>query len=595
MENIGNIRNFVIISHIDHGKSTLADRFLELTGSVSKRNFKNQFLDSMDLERERGITIKMHPCRMLYSLKNKNYVLNLIDTPGHTDFSYEISRALACVEGAVLLVDAVKGIQAQTIFNLESAQKQNLKVIGVVNKIDLPGARTKETKKELSSLLGVPEEEILEISAKTGQGVENLLEVVVSKIPPPSFSPLMDKLRALVFDSKYDPFFGVVAFCRIFEGEVKKGEKIYLLAKKAEAETKEVGYFLPQQKSAQNLKTGEIGYIKTGIKNPSQVRIGETISSRIEPRALSGYGEPQPVLFLSVYPYNSNEYENLKSGLEKLQLNDPSLVFSPESKTTLGRGFRCGFLGSLHSEITISRLKSEFSQDLIATSPQVAFKVETDEGEIIVSSPSRWPQVIKRAFQPQAEIEILTPNEYIGRIFKILKTFDISIEKTTTFTAEKSFISGIAPLREIVGGDFYNALKSVTQGYASFSFQEKGYVQADLVKLDILINGIVQEPFSKIIPKVKAQKEGREILKKLKSVLPSQQFSLPLQAAVGGKIIARETLKAQRKDVTAPLYGGDVTRKRKLLEKQKKGKKKLKEKGKVRIPSDIFLKMLKRD
>jgi len=625
---LSNIRNFVIISHIDHGKSTLADRFLELTKTIPKEKMRPQYLDSMELEKEKGITIKLHPVRMKFKIPNSKcqmpnslgseFILNLIDTPGHIDFSYEISRALYCVEGAILLVDATRGIQAQTLFNLEQAQTQKLKIIGVVNKIDLPQAQISQTKKELASLLGVPEKEIFTISAKEGTKVKELLAAIIEKIPPPTklSSPYFsdrrakargkeERFRALIFDSKYDPFSGVIAYVRVFEGETKKGDKIYLIAQDQEGEVKEVGYFTPDLKPSQNLKAGEIGYIKTGIKEPSKVRVGDTIIkfpipnfqfSRAEP--LPGYKEPQPVLYLSIYPYSADNFEELKVGLEKLKLSDPALDFQPESKMALGRGFRCGFLGSLHAEITLRRLKTEFNLDLIVSTPQVIFKVLTkDAKELLIFSPSMWPQPsqIEKTLEPWVELEIITPNSYLNQVLKLLKNFGIQLRETKFLTAQKSILLAQAPLRQLITGDLYDKIKSVTHGFASFSFYPIGLREADLVKIEILIAQEPQEPFSKIVPKREAFPEGKKILKKLKKIIPPQQFPLALQAAVGGKIIARETIKAQRKDVTASLYGGDVTRKMKLLEKQKRGKKKLKERTKIKLPPQVFLEMLKSD
>ena len=596
--NLLSIRNFVIISHIDHGKSTLADRFLEITGTVDSNQMHSCFLDAMDLEKEKGITIKMHPCRMLWKSEEtgQEYILNLIDTPGHIDFSYETSRALAAVEGAILLVDASQGIQAQTLFNLEQAKKQNLTIIGVVNKIDLPQAQVAETKKELASILKVGEEEILSISARKGTNVKELLEVLVQKIPCPQKEIPNENLKALIFDSKYDLFSGVTVYVRVFEGQVQKGDKINLLATKMESEVKEVGYFSPALNSCSVLKSGEIGYIKTGVKEPSKVHAGDTVSSSLSINALPGYKEPQLVLFLSLYPEESDSFEILKDALNKLKLNDPTLHFEVESKMALGRGFRCGFLGSLHAEITARRLKQEFGLDLVLTSPQVIFKILTkNDKQILVSSPASWPNVslIKEIQEPWVEVEIISPNSYLNSIFKILRNFDSSVEDTKFITSQKSLIFIRTSLREIITGNFYDKLKSITQGYASFSFRQIGFNKADLVKLDILINGEKQEAFSKVVSSKNAFPEGKALVGKLKKVLPAQQFSVAIQAAIEGRIIARETIKARRKDVTGSLYGGDVTRKKKLLEKQKKGKEKLKGRSKINIPSRVFLEMLK--
>lgn len=627
-------KNFSIIAHISHGKSTLADRFLELTKTISQKAMRAQYLDSMPLEREKGITIKMHPVRLVWKIPNQaetlnpksetlnslgfrnsnlgfagsEYILNLIDTPGHIDFCYETSRALACVEGAVLLVDVMKGIQAQTLFNLQQAREQDLKIIGAVNKIDLATeAQIIKTKRELADVLSVPEKEIFAISAKDGTNVEAFLKAIIERIPPPRIKvrPSGDlglTLKALVFDSKYDLFSGVIAYVRVFEGEIKRGDKIYLIAQDQPTEVKEVGYFSPQLKPCSGLKAGEIGYIKTGVKTASKVKVGDTIikalpvGNKAKAYPLPGYREPQPVLFLSLYPHNADDFERLKEGLEKLKLNDPALGFQPESKMALGRGFRTGFLGSLHAEITIRRLKAEFGLDLIATSPQVIFKVLTqNKKEIFVSSPALWPSPdqLLETQEPWVELEIVTPNTYFNAVFKILKNFSASLKETKYLGQEKSILLAEVPLREIVSGNFYDRLKSSTQGYASFNFKPIGFRQSPLVKMNILIAGVPEESLSRIVPRDKTFSEGKKFLQKLKEVLPPQQFAVSLQAAVYGKIIARETIRALRKDVTAPLYGGDVTRKRKLLDAQKKGKKKLKEKGRVHIPAETFLEILK--
>jgi len=602
------VRNFCIISHIDHGKSTLADRFLELTNTIPKEKMKPQYLDSMGLEREKGITIKMHPCRMDYSLQTTHYILNLIDTPGHIDFSYEISRALAAAEGAILLVDATSGIQAQTLFNLEMAQRQNLKIIGAVNKIDSKEAKIEETKKDLSFLLKVPPEEIFLISAKEGTNILQLLEAVIEKIPPPKIeTQRADRsgsyFRALIFDSKYDPFYGVIAYVRVFDGEIKKGEKIYLMATDIFSEAKEVGYFVPELKNAEVLKTGDIGYIKTGIKNPNKVKVGDTICQmpnakfqipKIE--ALPGYKEPQPVLFLSLYPQNPENFLNLKGGLEKLKLNDPALHFELESKKILGQGFRCGFLGSLHAEIVLRRLKEDYDLDLITTSPAVIFKILTEKGkENFISSASDFPRSseIKEIKEPWIKLKIITPLSYFNSIFKILKNFKAKLTETNSFSFNKLILIAEAPLKQIETHNFYDKLKSATSGYASFSFENIGFRPADVVKLDILIAKEKEEAFSRIVDRDEAYNEGKTIVSKLKEVLPPEQFEVPLQAAIEEKVVARETIEAKRKDVTAPLYGGDVTRKRKLLEIQKKGKRELKKRGRVRIPFQTYLEMLK--
>lgn len=617
------IRNFVIIAHIDHGKSTLADRFLDLTNAVSRGKMQAQFLDSMDLEREKGITIKMHPVRLIWNFANQDnaltsqhasfnniefadseFILNLIDTPGHIDFSYEISRALACVEGAVLLVDVKQGIQAQTLFNLEQAQKQGLNIIGCVNKVDLAShEQVEEAKKELSEILGKNSNDILAVSGKTGQGVKELLEKIIFSFPAPK-QTFQEDFQGLIFDSKYDSFSGVVAFVRVFQGKVKKGDKIVLLASDYESDVKEVGYFYPNLIQCESLRQGEIGYIKTGIKIPDKVRVGDTIITQkkshqaedASKKALAGYKHPQPVLFLSLYPSVADDFDLLKDALLKHKLNDPAFDFQIESQMALGRGFRCGFLGSLHAEITVGRLKNEFGLNLIATSPQVIFKAFLKNGKIVdVSSPALWPDVslIQETQEPWVKVEIITPNQYFNQLFRIFPAFEIILESTHSLPREKSLLQAKAPLREIISGSFYEKLKSSTEGYASFSFEQIGYQKAELVKVDVLIAGEAEEAFAKILTKEKAFLEMKGFLEKLKEILPPQQFALSLQAAVGGKIIARETVRALRKDVTAKLYGGDVTRKIKLLEAQKRGKQKLKNRSKINIPAQVFLDILK--
>ncbi len=591
-------RNFVIISHIDHGKSTLADRFLELTDTVPKSKMKARFLDTMDLEQEKGITIKMQPVRMNYTLGAESYILNLIDTPGHVDFSYEVSRSLAAVEGAILLVDATKGIQAQTIYNLELAQKQKLKIIAAVNKIDLSQAQIEQSRKELAQLLNISEQEVFLISGKKGTNVEQLLEAVV-QIPYPQ-GDVNKPFRALIFDSKYDPFKGILAYIRVFDGEIKRGDKFYLMAAKAGGEVKEVGIFGPDLRAKEGLRAGEIGYLATGIKEPGQVRVGDTVAEakkkqQEELTPLPGYKEPQPVVFASFYPENADEFELLKKALAQLKLNDAALSFEPEAKRALGRGFRCGFLGSLHIEITSERLRREFGLGLVISQPQVSYKIinQKNEEETIYSA-SDWPEPgsIKEAREPWVKLEIITPQEHLGLMLELLKQSEGVHLETKYLLSNKLLLLYEVPLREIII-DFYDKLKGITQGFASMSYELIGYKKGNLVKLEIFIAGEPEEAFSKIVPEGNAFEEGKKIVKKLKEVMPAQLFSVSLQAIVQGRVIARETIKARRKDVTAPLYGGDVTRKRKLLERQKKGKKELKEKGKVQIPPRIFLEMFR--
>jgi len=602
-----NIRNFSIIAHIDHGKSTLADRFLELTGTVPKEKMRPQYLDMMDLEREKGITIKMQPVRMKY----QDFILNLIDTPGHVDFSYEVSRSLAAVEGAILLVDVTKGIQAQTIANLELAKGQKLVIIPVLNKIDSAQARIQETKKELADLLNITEDEIFEISAKQGTNVEKLLEAVIEKIPAPK-GDAEKALRALIFDSKYDAYKGIIAYVRIIDGKITSNEKIYLIQVDSEGEAKEIGFFNPQLSPQKEMTAGEIGYIATGIKETGKVRAGDTITikdTKIEP--LPGYQEPKPMVFASFYPENPDQFDLLKDALNKLKLNDPSLTFEPEMKESLGRGFRCGFLGTLHAEIISERLHREYGLNLVISTPQVLYKIINQKNqEISVYSSSDWPspQEIKEKREPWARLEVLTSQNYLGSVLELLREFkarkvdeanassspfaNARVIETKYFSQELFILIYEVPLRQILTG-FYDRLKGVSQGFASMNYQILDWRPADLEKLEILIAGKKEEAFSKIVSKNEAEKEGRAVVKKIKEFLPPQLFSVPLQAILGGKIIARETLRARGKDVIAPLYGGDYTRKRKLLEKQKKGKKELKEKGKVNIPSRVFLEIFK--
>jgi GTP-binding protein LepA len=586
-----NIRNFCIISHIDHGKSTLADRLLELTDTVPQDKMREQFLDSMDLERGRGITIKMHPVRMGY----QGFILNLIDTPGHVDFNYEVSRSLAAVEGVVLLVDATKGIQAQTIGNLELARKQNLVIIPVINKIDLAQARIKETEKEIAGLLKINPSEILKVSAKEGTGVKEVLEAVTKRIPSPKKEE--KPFRALIFDSKYDPYKGVIVFLRVFSGRIKKNEKVFLIQSKSRGEAKEVGIFKPELSPAEELKDGEIGYLATGIKEPGKVRIGDTITNLeggVEP--LAGYKEPKPMVFLSIFPENSNDFELLKTALEKLRLNDSAFVYKPDMKESLGRGFQCGFLGLLHAEIITERLKSEFGLSLVLSTPSVAYKVITQrDEELLIHTPSDWPETteIKKSQEIWVNLEVFTPISYLGQVLEALESIESEQVKRNHLGEDKVELIYQVPFREIIVKNFYDKLKTASQGFASMNYEVAGWREVKLVKMNILILGRKEEALSRIVPERGVQKEARRAVEKLKEILPPQLFSLPLQAEVEGKIIARETIRARRKDVTAPLYGGDYTRKRKLLERQKKGKKELKEKGRMRIPSKVFLEMFK--
>ncbi|MDD3170201.1 MAG: translation elongation factor 4 [Candidatus Paceibacterota bacterium] len=588
------IKNFVIISHIDHGKSTLADRLLEITETIKKDKMKPQYLDSMDLEREKGITIKMAPVRMDYSSpKGEKIILNLIDTPGHIDFNYEVSRSLAAVEGAILLVDATKGIQAQTITNLDLAKKEGLTIIPAINKIDSPQARTEQVKKEIKELLDFKDEEIFSISAKTGENVASLLEEAVERIENAEDNS-EKPLRALIFDSKYDSFLGVVSYMRIVDGRIKANDKIYFINSQAQGAVKELGVFKPGMTPVSELKSGEIGYIATGIKDPEKIRIGDTIVLAGEENlveSLPGYKNPEPKIFVSLYPKEQDDFELLKTALSKLKLNDSALFFEQQNFHVFGRGFLCGFLGSLHTEITMERMKREFGLGLVISSPQVLFKAEDGKGkEVLIYNPVNWSESFKNFSEPWAEVRIIIGSSYLGRVFEFINGLEGKHVDSRPFGENRYFLIYEMPLREIIG-KFYENLLNITQGFSSLTFKEIGYCKADLVKLEILINGKKEEAFSRILPQSKVNAEARKMVEKLKEVLPKQSFSVPIQGKIGGKIISRETLKATRKDVTAPLYGGDYTRKRKLLEKQKEGKKKLREKGEVRIPPEVFLKV----
>lgn len=599
------IRNFVIIAHIDHGKSTLADRLLEVTGTVEKRKMHEQYLDMNPLERERGITIKMQPVRMEYVLAGQKYILNLIDTPGHVDFSYEVSRALAAVEGAILLVDATQGVQAQTIANLHLAERENLKIIPAVNKIDLPSAQVHKTEEEIRTLL--PDAmHILKISGKTGEGVVELLREVVEKVPAPVFHNKLSitnnqeqLLRALIFDSLYDSYQGVVSYVRVVEGEIKKGGKVKFIATKEETETLEVGIFSPERVAKDKLSAGEIGFIATGIKEVEKVRVGDTVTSATSKQLLvtplAGYREPEPMVFASIFPENQDEYEELRDSLKKLKLNDAALVFEPEESSALGRGFRAGFLGMLHMEIVSERIRREYGLKLTFTNPSVAFKVRFSGREEIIYSAAKMPdphQVLSIE-EPWVMVEVVTPPRFLGVLTVLVNDRTGMIKETFSIAGERMLVSFEAPLREIIV-DFYDKLKSISQGFASMSYEVIGFRPADLVRLDILVAGEKVTSLSEMAPREKAYFIGRERIQKLKELLPRELFAVALQAQVEGRIIARETLTALKKDVTGYLYGGDRTRKMKLWKKQQKGKKKLKEMGRVEIPPEVYLKILKR-
>lgn len=596
-----NIRNFSIIAHIDHGKSTLADRLLDLTHTVESKKMMPQFLDSMDLEREKGITIKLKSIRMNYNYQGTDYILNLVDTPGHVDFSYEVSRSLAAVEGTILLVDAGQGIQAQTLANLELAKAQNLKIIPVINKIDLEGANVQEVVEELVNLLKVDESEILKVSAKTGQNVEEVLKAVIERIPAPAKENIAKPFRALIFDSDYDSFKGVIAFIRVVDGEIESYEKIKLFAANAQAEIKELGYFNPGRSSQKKLSAGEIGYIATGIKEPGKVRAGDTIiknitaQSGIDVKPLHGYQEPKPMVFASFYPEDPDDFDLLKDALSKLKLNDPALTYEPETKEALGRGFMLGFLGTLHVEIVAERMRREFNLNLVISTPSVVYKVIGQKGQDqMIYSASDWPDAsrIKETQEPWVLLEVITPSVYMGKLMEILKNLGGNYNDTQYLSAERAIIFYDVPLRGVITG-LYDKIKSVSQGYASMNYKMSGLKTGKLVKMEIWIAGKKEEALSKIVAEDEAYREGKFVVEKLKEVLDPEQFTVALQAVVGGKVLARETIKAMRKDVTGYLYGGDITRKRKLLEKQKKGKKLMKGKGTVQVPTKAFLEIFK--
>jgi GTP-binding protein LepA len=590
------VRNFCIIAHIDHGKSTLADRFLEITGTVPRQKLSEQYLDRMELERERGITIKAQAVRMDYrSRDGQVYRLNLIDTPGHVDFSYEVSRSLAACEGAILLVDATQGIEAQTVGNAYLAVEAGLQIIPVVNKIDLPVADPEGAAMELAELLGVEASEILQVSAKTGQGVEELLEAVVERVPPPGGDPSAP-LRALVFDSTYDTYRGVVAFVRIVEGRIEEGEKIVFMATGATAEVEEVGYFSPDMMPCRELVAGDVGYVITGIKEVQKIKVGDTITGKNKPATepLPGYREPKPMVFSGIYPVDSDDFQELEQALEKLKLNDAALSFERENSKALGFGFRCGFLGLLHMEIVQERLEREYGLDLVITAPNVVYEVETRKGDVLyIRNPSDLPDMsmVREIREPYVAATIILPTDYLGAVMELLRERRGVFRNMNYLTSRRVEIRCLLPLAEIIV-DFYDQLKSRSRGYASLDYEFHGFLAGDLVKLDILINGELVDSFSTIVVRERAHEYGKRIAQKLRELIPRQLFDVPIQAALGGRIVARETIKARRKDVLAKCYGGDVTRKKKLLQKQREGKKRMKMVGKVEIPQEAFIRAL---
>lgn len=644
---MSNIRNFCIIAHIDHGKSTLADRFLEFTGTVSKREMKAQVLDTMDLERERGITIKLQPARMRYNYKNyklqttnskqiqnskypsvpplmkggsqtpilakegvegdfEEYELNLIDTPGHVDFAYEVSRSLAAVEGAILLVDASQGVEAQTLANLYLAIEQNLEIIPVINKIDLPNAEVDRVKNEIMNLIGCKDEEIILTSAKTGKNVEQILDAIVERVPPPS-GDNAKPLRALIFDSKYDDYKGVVAYVRVVDGEIKKGDSIRMMGTNAESEILEVGFLTPKMVSAEKLSTGEIGYVVTGLKEVRKCRVGDTVTIDFKNPPVSpfkkggvaplpGYKVLKPMVFASLFSRDGGEFNRLREAIEKLQLNDAALSFEPEKSQALGFGLKCGFLGLLHLDITQTRLQREYGLDLIVTVPSVAYKVYMREGgEKIISGAYELPDLsqIEYVEEPVMKMDIVTHKEYVGNVMQLAQEKRGVYENTEYIDEKRAVLHYTIPLNSILT-DFYDKLKSVSSGYASLNYDFKDYEKTEVVRLDILVADEIVEPLSAIIYKDSSYQVARKIVDSLKDILPRQMFEVKIQGAIGAKIVASARISAMRKDVTAKLYGGDVTRKRKLLEKQKKGKKMMKAMGKVDIPKEAFMAILKK-
>lgn len=598
MKDLSHIRNFCIIAHIDHGKSTLADRLIELTGAVSKRDMQDQILDSMELEKEKGITIKLAPTRLIYEYDGKEYVLNLIDTPGHVDFTYEVSRSLAACEGALLLVDASQGVEAQTLANTYLALDSNLEIIPVINKIDLPSARVEDVKKEIEDVIGLDAENCPCISAKDGINIEDVLTAIVEKIPAP-VGDENEKLKCLIFDSHYDNFKGAICLVRVFDGKIKAGDKILMMQTGKVFDVTEVGIFVPTTKEVECLSAGDVGYIAASIKTISDVKVGDTITSFENPikEPLAGYKSVQPVVFCGIFPVDGAKYGELKDSLEKLKLNDASLQFAPENSSALGYGFRCGFLGLLHLEIITERLEREFNLDIITTAPSVSYNVYKTNGEMIeISNPSNLPNPveIERIEEPVVYVHVFTPPEYVGAIMELCQHKRGIYKDLQYLDKNRVEVNYILPLGEIIY-DFFDSLKSRTKGYASFDYEMAGFEKADLVKVDLMLNGERCDALSLIVHKDNAYNRGRELTEKLKKIIPRQMFEVPIQACIGNKIIARETLSALRKDVLAKCYGGDVTRKRKLLEKQKEGKKRMRKIGSVEIPSEAFMTILKLD
>ena len=590
-------RNFCIIAHVDHGKTTLSDRLLESTKTVEERSMKEQLLDSMDLERERGITIKSHPVSMIYKAKDgQEYLFNLIDTPGHVDFSYEVSRSLAACEGAILLIDAAQGVEAQTVANANLAMDQGLTIIPVINKVDLPSARPEEIRQQVEDVLAIPADEAVLTSGKSGIGVPELLEAVVGRLPAPRWTEYAS-MRCLIFDSVFDTYKGVIAYVRVFSGEVKAGDSILLMSHSLKAVVKEVGVFSPQMKPEPVLREGQVGYIVTNIKSVDDIKTGDTIThlDKTAQEMLPGYKEVRPMVFSGIYPIDTSDYEKLKASLARLKLNDAALTFQSENSVALGFGFRCGFLGLLHMEIVQERLRREYDLDIISTYPSVVYNVTLTSGEVTeVDNPVHMPDPseIDEISEPTIRANIHIPNTCIGDVLALVSEKRGFCDHTETIDATRVMVVCVLPLNEILV-DFNDRLKSITRGYGSMDYEMGEYVVSDLVKMDILVNTDPVDAFSSIVHRTKAEQRGRAMCERLKDILPSQLFKVAIQAAIGGRIVARETLSAMRKDVTAKCYGGDITRKKKLLEKQKEGKKRMKQIGKVSIPQDAFIKILK--
>ncbi|HIP35284.1 MAG TPA: elongation factor 4 [Crocinitomix sp.] len=594
-----NIRNFCIIAHIDHGKSTLADRLLQTTNTIADRDMQAQALDDMDIERERGITIKSHAIQMDYEYHGEKYVLNLIDTPGHVDFSYEVSRSIAACEGALLIVDAAQGIEAQTISNLYLALENNLEIIPILNKMDLPGAMPEEVTDEIVDLIGCDPEDVIPASGKTGLGVDKILEAIVNRIPAPKGDPNAP-LQAMIFDSVFNSFRGIIAYFRVFNGSIKKGEHVKFINTGKEYNADEIGILRMDMEPRAEVTTGDVGYIISGIKKANEVKVGDTLTSVENPstEAIQGFEDVKPMVFAGIYPVDTDEYEELRASMEKLQLNDASLSFEPESSAALGFGFRCGFLGMLHMEIIQERLEREFNMTVITTVPNVSYKAYLKKNNelIIVNNPSELPDPSKLDYveEPYIKAQIITKSDYVGAVMNLCIEKRGELKNQVYLTPTRVEITFEMPLGEVVF-DFYDKLKSVSRGYASFDYFPIGYKKSDLIKLDILLNSEQVDALSALVHRSNAHTLGKKICVKLKELIPRQQFEIPIQAAIGAKIVARETIKALRKDVTAKCYGGDISRKRKLLEKQKKGKKKMRQIGKVEVPQAAFMAVLKLD